>query len=91
MPLTSGTSANVPATEPKAIEAPTKPPRVLTLLDRCDACTVAAAWVRAYFISGQELDFCSHHWNLYYPMFRDTISDFVDEREYINAKLDVSA
>ena len=67
-------------------ELPTQ--RVLTAVDRCDkrGCG-AAAYFRALLPTGP-LDFCKHHAD----EVDDRLIDYVwiDERKFINSKLDVS-
>lgn len=74
-----------------AIEAKPKPPRVLSSADRCDACNYATAFVRVFFASGDKLDFCKHHWETYRDAIGNKAVDVINETEYLNERLDVSA
>jgi len=51
----------------------------LTAADRCDACS-AAAYVRAHLTTGQDLQFCGHHWRESEQALLPMIASVQDER-----------
>lgn len=61
----------------------------LTSADRCDGCG-AQAWVKVWFEAG-ELLLCGHHWGVHEARFRALDALWDDQRDRINANLDVSA
>ena len=62
----------------------------LTAADRCDLCG-SQAWVRAWISAEKsELLFCAHDWRLHEPAFTAKGGFCFDQRDKINATLDVS-
>lgn len=64
-------------------------PVELNSADRCDHCGVQA-WVRV-LVFGTELLFCGHHWGVHEARLAALDSVWDDQRDRINAVLDVSA
>lgn len=62
----------------------------LTGADRCDSCG-SQAWVRVFLQSTKQLLMCKHHFEKHEPKLRELDAMWYDERDRINAKLDVSA
>lgn len=65
-----------------------KQERVLTLQDRCDACS-AQAFVMVKLLNGS-LMFCGHHYAKHESKLSNQSYEVVDEREYINKKSESS-
>jgi hypothetical protein len=62
----------------------------LTAGDRCDQCG-AQAWIRAWIDAAKpELLFCGHHWHDHEAKFLAAGGFIFDQRDRINATLDVS-
>lgn len=55
----------------------------LAATDRCDRCG-AQAYVRVVLTGGQDLLFCSHHWNSHAEKLRPVASEIVDETHRLN-------
>lgn len=76
--------------EPEEIAEETEIPEekhawVLGLDDYCDASCSAQAFVRVVLPSGDVLDFCGHHFELFKADFTDD-HEIIDERDRINIK-----
>lgn len=86
------TGTQVLPAPPKEAETAVEPIQVLDWTCRCDACpesVLSHAWVRVYLPYGV-LDYCYHHFAMYETEMRAIAVDILDERKFLEPKLDVS-